>query len=344
MNFFSGAYVMPTNGPAGETGLTYSFASSNALFIGLDVYINIHRVNQAWLDRQFATNTRPHVFVFGHEPAFKAFHTDCLDDYPTERNTFWTSLANAGARTYLCGHDHLFNLARIDDGDGNTTNDLWQSIVGTGGSTNWPANRYNYNGTNAPYTPVNVASVTNTYGYLLIEISGPNTNDLGVTATWKQRTYDAATTNYIYVATTNGFGYTAINHYASSLGDGVSDWWRAQYFGGSGATTNASSCATCDPDGDGEDNFHEYLAGTNPTNSLARFRVESVSATSSFNVSFTSSASRLYTLYSTTNLVGSAWTPVATQTNIVGSGGVDTLTDVAPTDTQRFYRIGVQLP
>lgn len=343
-NFFSGAFAMPANGPAGETGLTYSFVCSNALFVGLDVYLNIHRVNQAWLDRQFATNKQPHVFVFGHEPAFKAFHTDCLDDYPTERNAFWSSLADAGARTYLCGHDHFFNLARIDDGDGSATNDLWQCIVGTGGTTNWPVNRYNYNGTNAPYTPVHVASVTNTYGYLLVEISGPTTNDLGVTATWKQRTYDAATTNYLYVATTDGFGYTAVNRYASSLGDGVSDWWRAQNFGGSGAATNSFSCATCDPDGDGVDNFHEYIAGTNPTNSLSRFRVESVSAGPDFSVSFTSSAARFYTLYSTTNLAGGAWSPVSAQTDIAGSGGVDTLTDPAPADAQRFYRVSVRLP
>jgi len=42
--------------------------------------------------------------------------------------------------------------------------------------------------------------------------------------------------------------YSAVNRYADSVGDGISDWWRAKNFGGSGATTNAASCAACDPD------------------------------------------------------------------------------------------------
>ena len=36
--------------PEGEAGLTYSVTAKNALFVGLDEYVNLHRVNQAWLD------------------------------------------------------------------------------------------------------------------------------------------------------------------------------------------------------------------------------------------------------------------------------------------------------
>ncbi|MBK9966652.1 MAG: DUF1566 domain-containing protein [Holophagales bacterium] len=71
---FSGVHALPANGPEGETGLTYSFTSKNALFVGLDEYESLHRVTQPWLDAQLAARTAPHVFVFGHEPAFKAFH------------------------------------------------------------------------------------------------------------------------------------------------------------------------------------------------------------------------------------------------------------------------------
>ena len=56
----------------------------------------------------------------------------------------------------------------------------------------------------------------------------------------------------------------------STLGDGIPDWWRAQFFGGTGATTNSYSCAACDPDGDGMSNLQEYLADTNPTNNTSR--------------------------------------------------------------------------
>ncbi len=343
-NFFSGSYAMPGNGPPDESGLTYSFTHSNALFVALDNYVNLHRVNQPWLDQQLGQNTRPHLFVFGHEPAFKAFHTDGLHDYPAARNTFWSSLGAAGAKVYLCGHDHFYNVARLDDGDGNPANDLYQFIVGTGGTTNWPVNRYNYNGTNAPFTPVNVASVTNNYGYLLLELSGPGSSDLGVSVTWKQRAYDAPTGSYIYVATNTTLSYTAVNRYTDSVGDGVSDWWRARNFGGTGVTTNSSSCAACDPDGDGASNYSEYVADTNPTNALSHFRIQSISNATSCAVFYQSSASRKYTLYYGTNLSAGVWTNLSSQADIPGSGGVDGLTDPSPPGAQRFYRIGVRLP
>lgn len=343
-NFFTGAYAMPANGPADEANLTYSMTHNNAFFLGLDDYTNIHRVNQTWVSHQLASNRQPHIFAFGHEPAFKAFHTDCLDDYPDERNAFWSSLAAAGAKVYLCGHDHFYNMSRIDDGDGNPGNDLYQCIAGTGGTTNWPVQNYNYNGSNAPYTPINIGSVTGTYGYMLVEISGPGTNDLGVKLTWKQRTYDTNTASYIYPATANGLTYTAVNRYTDSVGDGIPDVWRAQYFGGTGTTADASSGAAGDPDHDGVDNFHEYLADTNPMDARAGFHIQDVTTNAGFKVSFQSSASRVYTLYTTTNLATGPWTPVPLQVDIFGSGGVDTLSDPTPVVGLRFYRIGVRLP
>jgi len=347
-NYFSGGYSMPANGPAGEVDLTYSttMTYSNAFFVGLDDYVNLHQINQPWLNQQLAGNKLPHVFVYGHEPAFKSFHTDCLGSVPDARNTFWSSLTSAGAKVYLCGHDHFFNVARIDAGDGNPTNDLYQFIVGTGGSTNWPPQKYSYDGTNAPYTPVNLWNITSTFGYLLVEISGPGTNDLGVTMTWKQRTYDTNTATYIYVATTNVFTYTAVNRFQDSVGDGIPDWWRAQYFGGSGTTTNALSCATTDPDHDGMNNYQEYIAGTNPTNAASAFQIQSLTnSPAGFAISLQSAWGRNYTLYSRTNLAVGTWAAVPSQPVILGDGGVDALTDTTTaTNTQRFYRIGVQLP
>ena len=346
-NFFSGTYAMPGNGPAAEIDLTYSTTQTyrNAFFVGLDDYLNLHQVNQPWLNQQLAGNRLPHVFVYGHEPAFKAFHTDCLGSAPSARNTFWSSLSAAGAKVYLCGHDHFFNVARIDDGDGNPANDLYQFIVGTGGSTNWPVQKYNYNGTNAPYTPVNLWNLTNAYGYLLVEISGPGTNDLGVTATWKQRVYDTNTAAYLYVASTNVFSYNAINRYQESVGDGIPDWWRAQFFGGSGTTTNSISGAGADPDHDGLNNYQEYLAGTNPTNAASVFKIQSLTnSPSGFTLNFQTAWGRNYTLYSTTNLAAGTWTAVPSTATILGDGGVAALTDAtSPANTRRFYRIGVAL-
>jgi hypothetical protein len=57
--------------------------------------------------------------------------------------------------------------------------------------------------------------------------------------------------------------------FVDSVGDGIPDWWRAQFFGGTGSTTNNQSCAACDPDVDGMSNLQEYLADTNPTNNAS---------------------------------------------------------------------------
>lgn len=195
---FTGRYALPGNGPAGETGLTWSFTAKNALFVGLDEYVDLHRVNQAWLDAQLAANaTRPHVFVLGHEAAFEANHSDCLGAFPAARNALWESLASAGARVTFAGHDHFFDALRIDDGDGDPDDDLLQLVVGTGGGSLFP--RYAHDGENAPYTPVPLHHDAE-HGYLVVEVSGEGERDLDVTLTWKRRVPDAATGGATYVA------------------------------------------------------------------------------------------------------------------------------------------------
>ena len=130
-----------------------------------------------------------------------------------------------------------------------------------------------------------------------------------------------------------------------TAGGGVPDWWRALYFGGDGKSANSTSGATCDPDLDGVDNYHEYIADTDPTSPDSHFRILSeTKSTDGFTVTFQSSANRKYTLYYTANLVSGVWTAIPTQTNISGSGGVDALTDPSPTGTKCFYRVSVQIP
>ena len=68
------------------------------------------------------------------------------------------------------------------------------------------------------------------------------------------------------------------NSSVDHVGDGIPDWWRRQYFGGSGTTTNAASCSTCDIDGDGMTTLEEYLADTNPTNASSRLAIIGVAS------------------------------------------------------------------
>ena len=172
---------------------------------------------------------------------------------------------------------------------------------------------------------------------------------LDTTATSVQHTY-AVPNTFTVSLTASGLSGTSTTIQTGlitatsvdSVGDGIADWWRAKYFGGDGKTTTSNTIATADPDHDGVDNYHEYLADTVPTNALSWFHILSFSKSNGFSVYFQSSINRKYTLYFTSDLRSGIWTPISTQIGIVGSGGVDSLTDPSPSGTQRFYRVEVQ--
>ena len=177
--------MLPDNGPASEKYMTYAVTHKNALIISLDQYAGInhdaiHMVNQQWLDSQLAANIMPHIFIAGHETAFRALHTDGLDNLPDERDAFWASIRNAGGRTYFAGHDHFYDHALINDGDGNPDNDIHQYIIGTGGARLY-AWSPPYSGNNSYYT-VEQLYHAEKYGYVLVEVDGPN-----VTLIWMER-------------------------------------------------------------------------------------------------------------------------------------------------------------
>lgn len=51
--------------------------------------------------------------------------------------------------------------------------------------------------------------------------------------------------------------------------------WQVQYFGD---TNNAAAAASADPDGDGQNNMAEFLLGTDPTNNISGFRIQSITS------------------------------------------------------------------
>ncbi len=189
---------LPANGPVGEIGRTYAIVWSNVLVLALDTYVNPHRVNTNWVASVLAANTRPHVFAMGHDPAFKVNHADCLDDYPASRDAFWNSLSNAHGRIYFAGHDHFYDHMRLDDGDGDVSDDLHQFIVGSGGAP-FSADVYPYQGgANGVWTPARIAH-EQTNGYVIVEIDG-----YLATATWHHRVGAN-----LYAATSESFSYDA---------------------------------------------------------------------------------------------------------------------------------------
>lgn len=165
---------IPANGPEGEKRLTYSFSRHNAFFIGVDEYAAPLQVNQAWLDAELQSNKLPHIFVYGHNPAFSVAHADSLASHPQERDTFWDSLGKAGVKIYFCGHDHFYNRAHVSDRTGNS---IYQVLSGAGGApfSKWKTQQY-ADGDKVVKDYHNEGH----YGYVLVTIK-----DTQVTMEWK---------------------------------------------------------------------------------------------------------------------------------------------------------------
>jgi len=172
----------------------------------------------------------------------------------TQRNATWTSLQNAGCRVVFNGHDHLFASARLDDGDGNPNDDIYQVVVGTAGA---PLHTLAYQGDTGSWTVVPI-SYESSYGYLRVVV-----DDVAQTVvqTWVHRTG----TN-IFAVTTNVVSYT----YGATA---QFEAWQRQYFG---CTSCPEAAADSDSDGDGLSNQAEFYSGTDPTKSASAFQITSL--------------------------------------------------------------------
>jgi hypothetical protein len=128
---------LPTNGPAGEKKLTYSFdiGPCHLTVINTSSPVFGHRTNLDWLEQDLAASDAPVKLVFGHEPAFpKAGHIcSSLDAFPDLQKQFWKILADNGVQAYFCGHEHTYDHWASDG--------VHQIITGGGGA---PGNFLHY--------------------------------------------------------------------------------------------------------------------------------------------------------------------------------------------------------
>lgn len=128
--------------------------------------------------------------------------------------------------------------------------------------------------------------------------------------------------------------------FGTYAGDSIDDAWQVQYFG----VGSASGAATADPDGDGQNNLFEYLAGTNPTSSSSAMTLSISGATlGQRTVSFSPvTAGRTYTVEYATSLTTKNFTTLGITP--VNNGGSRSFTDTSTTSSARYYRVKISLP
>lgn len=128
-------------GPKGTESTTYSFDWADTHFVVLNQYYD--GVNDwglegdvvpellEWLEADLAATSKPHIFVFGHEPLLPMpdmdngrirHQGDSLDEHPESAFAFHQVMLKHGVDAYVCGHTHNTSYAQI--------NGLWQLDAG----------------------------------------------------------------------------------------------------------------------------------------------------------------------------------------------------------------------
>jgi hypothetical protein len=121
----------------------------------------------------------------------------------------------------------------------------------------------------------------------------------------------------------------------------VSEEWQTNFFG---SLTNSASDAMADPDGDGQPNWMEYLAGTDPTDALSHLQLSSVECLDTANVALRWDVvpGRVYVIEASPVLVGGTWTPILT--NSISDNVLGAEIKTSKTAPVQFYRLRLQQP
>ncbi len=131
-----------------------------------------------------------------------------------------------------------------------------------------------------------------------------------------------------------------------SVGDGIANWWRQQYFGNS-STTGATTCATCDFDSTGQNNLFKFVTGLDPTDHASVFSLNITGVAGQLNqknlVFSPVFADRTYTPFFSTDLHVGNWQTL-TGTTESDLGNQRTITDQNATQGDKFYIIQITLP
>jgi hypothetical protein len=117
--------------------------------------------------------------------------------------------------------------------------------------------------------------------------------------------------------------------------DGLDDDFQRTYFP---RFTAPEAAPTNDPDGDGFNNYAEYLSGTNPTNAASFLNIESVKVTAAGStVVWQGQAGKHYQVYRRDSIAQSPWVPA--EKDFTSTNDVVQWLDPAVTNSFRFYRV-----
>lgn len=207
-----------------------------------------------------------------------------------------------------------------EDADGNRRTDRWEA-------------RIPWSSLNAP---AGIGSITQLLVCGVFGSDGVSGTDRYLSGNYLGR----AATGSLDSFNNYGFSFLTLTPWEIGLGDldadGMADAWEMQHYG----STNAAPGE--DTDGDGQTALQEFIGGTVPTNGASFFGAVAISNAASGVVSFPSVTGRLYHLQFSDQLPEGIWLDVAGQTNLPGSGDVQSMADPVPTNA-RAYRVRVGL-
>jgi hypothetical protein len=181
-------------------------------------------------------------------------------------------------------------------------------------------------------------------------VSGPiasiGTSGLATAGAVYQNT--PASVQGVFAGHTGSLNFTVLetiaDNFGAYAGDGLGDDWQVQYFG---LPPNADAAPLVDPDGDGQTNALEFIAGLIPTdaNSVFRLRIESVAGQPAqknliFNPRLTD---RTYVVKARPSLLTGAFAPLGSS-SFSDNAQERTVTDLSATGPAKFYQVEITKP
>lgn len=134
-----------------------------------------------------------------------------------------------------------------------------------------------------------------------------------------------------------------VDDFGSYAGDGIDDAWQVQYFG----QNNPNAGPNNDPDGDGQNNLFEWIAGVDPTSPSSRFVLSIAPVANQPSQRALTFSPRLtdrtYVVKSKVNMTDATWSSLTSSTTN-DNGQTRTVVDLSATGSTKFYHVEISKP